>query len=72
MDAGLLHCLHLLIRRAFSARDYRARVPHAPALRGCYARDVAHDRLFYVLPYEVRGILLGASAYLAYHDNRLG
>src|SRR6185312_2831103 len=72
-DAGLLHRLDLVARRAAAAGNNGAGMAHAPAGRGGRAGDEAHHRLLDLVALdEFRRLLLGRATDLADHDDRLG
>mmetsp|Transcript_18078 Transcript_18078/g.41329 ORF Transcript_18078/g.41329 Transcript_18078/m.41329 type:complete len:330 (+) Transcript_18078:381-1370(+) len=73
IDAGGLEGLEFGRRRPLAARDDGPRVAHAPAGRGRHARDEGHDGLVWVAVglEPLGGLLLGAAADLANHDDAL-
>ncbi len=73
VDAGRTHRLDLGRRGVAPAGDDRAGMAHAPPGRGGDAGDEADDRLLHLVAREeLGGVLLGAAADLADHDDRLG
>src|SRR5436305_900453 len=70
--AGFLERRDLVLRRALAAGDDRAGVAHAAAGRRRLAGDEGDDGLLHVLRDVLGGLLLGAAADLADHDQRIG
>src|SRR5688572_27414493 len=75
-NSSRLHRRDLRFRVALAARDDGAGMAHAAARRRGAAGDEADGRLFApalgLIGEELRGILLGAAADLANHDDALG
>src|SRR5690348_17141959 len=75
-DSSRLHRRDLARRIALAAGDDRTRVAHSAARRRGAAGDEADDRLpapaLRFVGEELRGVLFGAAADLADHDDRLG
>src|SRR5690606_40794588 len=75
-DAGGLHRRDLVLGTALTARDYGTSMTHGAALGSGEAGDEPRHRLLAALlrlvDEELRRILLGRTADLADHDDRLG